>query len=118
MNCVHMIDKHRWTRDDKGNLKKSKHKIPQDKMKNIIDWILNEVQVLSDEEVLNNVDEIIKAYQPIKDMKLMKDYVKKINDALKANYDVKFIVDNVYEKFGEIITTDEIAKIIALKKAL
>lgn len=113
-----MIDKCRWERNEKGNLKKSNYRISQDKMKNIIDWILNEVEVLSDEDILNNVDNIMKSYVKSDDIKVMKDYVKKINDAMKTNYDAKYIVDTVYEKFQEVITTDEISKIIALKKTL
>ena len=41
--AVVMVEKNRWFRDEKGKLKKSKTKIPQDKMKLIIDWILTNI---------------------------------------------------------------------------
>ena len=48
----------------------------------------------------------------------LKDFVKRINSAMNSRFDNKFIVDKIYENFQEVITTDEIAKIIALKKTM
>ena len=118
MSCFLTVDKNRWERDDKGNLKKSKHKIPSETMKQIIDWILSNVEILNDDAIAKNTNDVLKTYVETNNIKDLKDFVKKVKSTLDCKYDVKFIIDNVYEKFKEVITTDEISKIIALKKAL
>ena len=113
-DIVFSVDKCRWIMTEKGKLVRCKYTIPSSQMKKIMDWCESNIELLTDDEIQNKMEDIIKTFTPEMDLKEMKNFFHRCSDKINELYDSDAIIKSIYDEFGEVITTIELKKIYEL----
>lgn len=113
-DVVFGVDRCRWTMTDKGKLVRCKYTIPQCQFKKIMEWCESNIILLTDEEIKKKTSDVIKTFDDTMDVKEMKLFIRGCAEKVNEPYDVEKTIRDIYNEFGEVITTIELKRIYEL----